>query len=67
MSEKNIKIAAKTMMSMCKDYLTDGITTETFVSNVKMFGENLEKELPGGEQEKGTKGFMDNFFKRGKR
>ena len=64
MSEERIKAAAKTMMSMCKDYLTDGITTETFVSNAKMFGESLEKELSENE-EKGSS-FLDNFFKKRK-
>ncbi len=45
MDESNLKTAAKTVGSMCADFLLGGITAETFVSNLGFFAEQARMDL----------------------
>jgi hypothetical protein len=49
----NIEKASKTIVSMCLDYQTEGISEKTFVKNLTQFAfyceEELEKEIEQGE------------------
>jgi hypothetical protein len=38
------KDAAKTIMSMCMDYISGGISLETFISTLRIFAEALEAD-----------------------
>ena len=38
------KDAAKTIMSMCADYIFDEISLETFVQNLRIYADALEEE-----------------------
>lgn len=40
-----IETAIKTLMSMCLDVLSDGITIETFIMNLRNYAEYIEQEL----------------------
>jgi len=43
MDNIKIKEAAKTIMSMCLDFLQGGITVETFVNNLRTFASYIEE------------------------
>ncbi len=50
-NESELKAAAKTIMSMCTDYLMGGLSEDMFRRNLKLYADNANQENPDTNKE----------------
>ena len=51
MGESDIRTAAKTLISMCADFLENGISEKTFRTNLGLFGDTYREMLEEKDNE----------------